>query len=98
MLDKLVKQTIHISLFVQVITTVLSLDGFTLKLSENDQILKEILGIENIYTEKGIVYVDHLENALKAKAVYKKEKDYVVKDRQVVIVDESTGRLQPGRS
>lgn len=58
MLDKLVKQTIHISLFVQVITTVLSLDGFTLKLSENDQILKEILGIETIVQlVEGVFYV-----------------------------------------
>ena len=55
------------------------------------------LGIDNIYTEKGIKYVHHLEAAVKAKALYVRDKAYVVKDDQVVIVDEFTGRLQPGR-
>ena len=55
------------------------------------------LGIDNIYTEKGIKYVHHLESAVKAKALYQRDKAYVVKDGQVVIVDEFTGRLQPGR-
>ena len=55
------------------------------------------LGLDNIYTEKGIKYVHHLETAVKAKALYEKDKQYVVKDGQVVIVDEFTGRLQPGR-
>lgn len=55
------------------------------------------LGVENIYTEKGIKYVHHLENAVKALALFKKDKEYVVKDNSVVIVDEFTGRLQPSR-
>jgi len=55
------------------------------------------LGIDNIYTEKGIKYVHHLENAVRAKAMYKKDKQYVVREGEVVIVDEFTGRLQPGR-
>ncbi|KKW09509.1 MAG: Protein translocase subunit SecA [Candidatus Kaiserbacteria bacterium GW2011_GWA2_49_19] len=55
------------------------------------------LGVDNIYTEKGIKYVHHLESAVKAKALYVRDKAYVVKDDQVVIVDEFTGRLQPGR-
>ena len=55
------------------------------------------LGVDNIYTESGIKYVHHLETAVRAKALYKKDKDYVVKDGQIVIVDEFTGRLQPGR-
>jgi preprotein translocase subunit SecA len=58
---------------------------------------EKLLGIENIYTEKGIKYVHHLETAARAKALYKKEKEYVVRDGEVVIVDEFTGRLQPGR-
>lgn len=58
---------------------------------------EKILGIDNIYTEKGIKYVHHLETAVRAKALFKKEKEYVVKDDQIVIVDEFTGRLQPGR-
>ncbi len=55
------------------------------------------LGIENIYTEGGIKYVHHLETAVKAKALYHKDKEYVVRDDEVVIVDAFTGRLQPGR-
>jgi len=55
------------------------------------------LGIENIYTDKGIKSVHHLETAIKAKALYHKDKEYVVKDNQIIIVDEFTGRLQPGR-
>ncbi len=55
------------------------------------------LGVDNIYTEKGIKYVHHLETAVRAKALFERDKDYVVQDDQVVIVDEFTGRLQPGR-
>lgn len=55
------------------------------------------LGISNIYTEKGIKYVHHLETAIRAKALFTKDKDYVVKDNAIVIVDEFTGRLQPSR-
>lgn len=55
------------------------------------------LGIENIYTDRGIKYVHHLETAVRAKALYTKDKEYVVKGGEVVIVDEFTGRLQPGR-
>ena len=58
---------------------------------------EKILGVENIYTEKGIKYVHHLETAVRAKALFLKERDYVVKDGKVVIVDAFTGRLQPGR-
>ncbi len=58
---------------------------------------EKLLGISNIYTEKGIKYVHHLETAIKARAVYENNKDYVVKDGEVIIVDPFTGRLQPGR-
>lgn len=58
---------------------------------------EKILGIDNIYTDKGIKYVHHLETAVKAKALYHNNKEYVVRDNEVVIVDEFTGRLQPGR-
>jgi len=58
---------------------------------------EKMLGIDNIYTEKGIRYVHHLETAVRAKAVYQRDKEYVVRDGEVVIVDEFTGRLQPGR-
>ena len=58
---------------------------------------ENLLGIDNIYTEKGIKYVHHLETAVKAQAIYEKDKDYVVKEGEVIIVDPFTGRLQPGR-
>ena len=58
---------------------------------------EKALGMENIYGEGGIKYVHHLETAVKAKALYHKDKEYVVKDDEVVIVDAFTGRLQPGR-
>ena len=58
---------------------------------------EKMLGIENIYTEKGIKFVHHLETAVKAKALYTKDKEYVVKSGEIIIVDEFTGRLQPGR-
>jgi preprotein translocase subunit SecA len=58
---------------------------------------EELLGVENIYTEKGIKYVHHLETAVRARALFHVDKDYVVKDGEIIIVDEFTGRLQPGR-
>ncbi|OGZ07163.1 MAG: preprotein translocase subunit SecA [Candidatus Lloydbacteria bacterium RIFCSPLOWO2_01_FULL_50_20] len=58
---------------------------------------EKLLGIENIYTEKGTKYVHHLETAVRAKALFLRDREYVVKDNGVVIVDEFTGRLQPGR-
>ncbi|KKQ82903.1 MAG: Protein translocase subunit SecA [Parcubacteria group bacterium GW2011_GWB1_38_8] len=65
----------------------------------NDGINKaeKLLGIDNIYTEGGVKYVHHLETAVRAKALYHKDKEYVVKNNEVVIVDAFTGRLQPGR-
>lgn len=58
---------------------------------------EKALGIDNIYTEKGIKYVHHLETAVRALALYRKDKEYVVKDGEIIIVDSFTGRLQPGR-
>ncbi len=55
------------------------------------------LGVENIYTDKGIKYVHHMETAVKAKALFNLNTEYVVKENQIVIVDTFTGRLQPGR-
>jgi len=59
--------------------------------------IEKMLGITNIYVEKGISTVHHLEQALRARTIFKKDRDYVVKEGQVVIVDEFTGRLLPGR-
>ena len=59
--------------------------------------MEQLLGVENIYTEAGFLEVHHIEQALKAKAIFQKDKDYLVKDDQIIIVDEFTGRLMPGR-
>jgi preprotein translocase subunit SecA len=58
--------------------------------------VEKILGVENLY-EKDFDTIHHIENALKAKVHFLRDRDYVVKDDQVVIVDEFTGRLMFGR-
>jgi len=58
--------------------------------------VEKILGVENLY-EKDFESIHHIENALRARSLYLRDKDYVVKDNQVVIVDEFTGRLMVGR-
>ncbi len=58
---------------------------------------EKILGVDNIYTDAGIKYVHHLETAVRAKALFEIDKHYVVRDGEIVIVDEFTGRMQPGR-
>ena len=59
--------------------------------------IEKILGLENIYEEKGMKYLRYLEQALRAETLFKRDKDYVVKEGQILIVDEFTGRLMPGR-
>jgi preprotein translocase subunit SecA len=59
--------------------------------------VEKILGIDNIYDNKTVKLVHHLQEALKAYALFRKNKDYVVKDGEVVIIDEFTGRMLPGR-
>jgi preprotein translocase subunit SecA len=56
-----------------------------------------MLGISNIYSVEGMKYVHHLETSVKAKALFLREREYVVRDGEVIIVDEFTGRMQPGR-
>ncbi len=64
---------------------------------EGIDLAEKLLGVDNIYTEGGIKYVHHLETAVRAKALYNNDVEYIVKGGQVMIVDTSTGRLQPGR-
>ncbi|MCC6934581.1 MAG: preprotein translocase subunit SecA, partial [Candidatus Yanofskybacteria bacterium] len=59
--------------------------------------VQERMGIADIYAEGGTRYVHHLEQALRAQVFYRRDKEYVVKDGEVIIVDEFTGRLMPGR-
>ncbi len=58
---------------------------------------EKALNIDNIYTDRGVKYVHHLETAVRAKALFHKDKEYVEKNGEIIIVDEFTGRLQPGR-
>jgi preprotein translocase subunit SecA len=59
--------------------------------------VEQFLGMKDIYSGNNIDILHHLEQALKANILFKKDKDYVIKDGQVVIVDDFTGRLMPGR-
>lgn len=61
------------------------------------QRVESILGIDNLYEPQNVELVHHLDSALKAYTLYKKNKEYVVKDGEIVIVDEFTGRMLQGR-
>jgi preprotein translocase subunit SecA len=58
---------------------------------------EKIMGLDNLYDPKHIDALHHLNQALKAHALFTKDVDYIVKQGQVIIVDEFTGRLMPGR-
>ena len=59
--------------------------------------VEKALGVPNLYDSSNIRLVHQLEQALKANAIFQRDKDYVVKDNEVIIVDDFTGRLMPGR-
>ncbi len=58
---------------------------------------EKILKVDNLYDPKYIELLHHINQALKAHALFKRDVDYIIKDGEVVIVDEFTGRLMPGR-
>ena len=58
---------------------------------------EQSLNVENLYDPRNIEILHHINQALKAHALFKRDVDYIVKEGQVVIVDEFTGRLMPGR-
>jgi preprotein translocase subunit SecA len=64
---------------------------------EGNARVEKLLGIENLYDMANMNLVHHVVKALQAYAIYKRDVDYVVKDGEVIIVDEFTGRLMPGR-
>ncbi|MBU1348871.1 preprotein translocase subunit SecA, partial [Patescibacteria group bacterium] len=70
-------------------TATLTADGITK--------IEQWLGVENLYAQGGMKMVHHMEQALRAQVLYKVDRDYVVKDGEVLIVDEFTGRLMIGR-
>ena len=59
--------------------------------------IEKILGLENVYQDKGTRYLHYLEQSLRAEVLFKNDRDYVVKNGEIIIVDEFTGRLMPGR-
>ncbi|HLU56274.1 MAG TPA: preprotein translocase subunit SecA [Pseudonocardia sp.] len=59
--------------------------------------VEDQLGIDNLYEAANTPLIGYLNNALKAKELFKKDRDYIVRDGQVLIVDEFTGRVLPGR-
>ena len=58
---------------------------------------EKLVGLENLYDPRNIEVLHHLQAALKAHNLFKRDVDYIVKEGQVLIVDEFTGRLMPGR-
>ena len=59
--------------------------------------MEKLLGIDNIYESDGMETVHHIESALKARTLFIKDVNYVIKDGEVIIIDEFTGRMMPGR-
>jgi preprotein translocase subunit SecA len=64
---------------------------------EGVALVEELLGIPNLYDPTAIEILHHVNQGLRAHAIYKRDVDYMIHDGQVVIVDEFTGRLMPGR-
>ncbi|HLD17451.1 MAG TPA: preprotein translocase subunit SecA [Patescibacteria group bacterium] len=90
--------------FAQIVRTLLEKDDYTMDEKMHGVALTEqgiakiekALGVDNLYAG-GIAMAHHAEQALRAQALYRLDRDYVVKDGQVIIVDEFTGRLMHGR-
>jgi preprotein translocase subunit SecA len=59
--------------------------------------VEETLGIDNLYDSLNTPLVQHLQNAIRAKELYRRDRDYLVRDGEVLIVDEFTGRVLEGR-
>ncbi|MFA5858110.1 MAG: preprotein translocase subunit SecA [Elusimicrobiota bacterium] len=70
----------------------------TISLTEQGVTRSEwLLGVKNLYDDIQSEWVHHITQALRAHKLYKRDVDYVVKDGEIIIVDEFTGRLMPGR-
>ena len=59
--------------------------------------IEKSLGVSNLYDEHNITILHHVNQALKAHTIFRRDTHYVVKEGQVIIVDDNTGRLMPGR-
>ncbi|MDR2489263.1 MAG: preprotein translocase subunit SecA [Desulfovibrio sp.] len=90
---------------IDLIVTRLALNDFTIDekaktamlTDEGTQNCERMLGVDNLFDAQNIALQHHVHQALKAHHVFRRDVDYIVKDNQVIIVDEFTGRLMPGR-
>ncbi len=64
---------------------------------EGNAKVEKLLGVDNLYDPANVELVHHVNQGLRAHALFKRDVDYIVKDNEVIIVDEFTGRLMPGR-
>ncbi|HEX8730696.1 MAG TPA: preprotein translocase subunit SecA [Ktedonobacterales bacterium] len=75
---------------------VIDLKGKTVAITDDGiDTMERLLGVDNLYEDMELTR--HVENALKAHALFKRDKDYIVRDGEVIIVDEFTGRMMIGR-
>src|SRR5215470_847200 len=77
-----------------------ALDEKTRSVNLTDEGVEKVqkrLGISNLYDPSEVETLHHVEQALRSHTLYRRDRDYVVKDGEVIIVDEFTGRLMPGR-
>ncbi|UCF30092.1 MAG: preprotein translocase subunit SecA [bacterium] len=91
-IDKIIprlKTELHFSIDEKARSVILSEEGV--------ERVERLLGVENLYEPGNIEINHHVQQALRAHTLFKRDVDYVVKDNQVIIVDEFTGRLMPGR-
>jgi len=88
-LARMMKPGVHFHLDEKKHTTALLEEGITLA--------EKVLKVGSLYSGKNMDIPHYIDNALKAHYLYKKDRDYIVKDNQVIIIDEFTGRLMPGR-
>ena len=83
------KKDIHYTIDEKARSAILTEDG----VAKGEQLLK----VDNLYDPKYIELLHHINQALKAHSLFKRDVDYIVKNGEVIIVDEFTGRLMPGR-
>lgn len=91
--------------FAAVVKKLKDVDDYVVDRKEHSVLLAEngidkvekILKLDNLYSPENVSLTHYLNQALKAKELYKKDRDYIIKDSKIVIVDEFTGRLMEGR-
>ncbi len=72
-------------------------DGTVALKEEGVKKAEKLLGIDNLYQDTRMQLVHHINQAIRAHELYERDRDYLVKDGEVIIIDEFTGRLMPGR-